>query len=621
MHSEYQFRPLHKPNSIRLVRIEPQRLTDDPLICCTIQHFPDESQKVPSYDALSYVWGDTNVKETIFIRDSGDTEGAEPKFCKLDVHKNLWKFLDHMSKSKDSPPWLWTDFLCINQDSVQEKEEQISRMGEIYSNARQTIAWLGRSDPSTSQIHPKESVEHHMSQISTDIMRTPKLLKSLQDAIESQPRYWTNWMRMVRSGDQKIWERRGSGDSDVLKERRSQTPDGLKSRSNPWMPALVDNILSLDYWKRIWIVQEVALAKKVELRYGDTTLDFDDFIRAYQVRFFDQWTRNSQAITTQAIAAVEARIAGDDITVREIITWSQRCKCSVPVDRVKGLLGLLRKQKPDSEKENPVYAYLDGVFAIPLQRSSGIIDLADYDTVVDELGIALLGQPSPTLDLKNLESYSNDRRNSMGLSRMAGAAKRIAISCAAIGFGSARVLKDSFVWRPTTGSPECALFDFEDENPTMPLQILIASLFFGPVRFWPAMALADDGDSRDRTMKAALIGIRQANRVKGDSEWACLPAADHKCSCTSMWHEQLDISCELTLVEGADHPISGRPLCASHVNDHGHNCHGSTLFLGVKDVEHDGWRLSLTLKDGRSPRRIAALDISFQYCRSNDSSH
>lgn len=121
-----------------------------------------------------------------------------------------------------------------------------------------------------------------------------------------------------------------------------------------------------------------------------------------------------------------------------------------------------------------------------------------------------------------------------------------------------------------------------------------------------------DGEDDDRTTKAAVMGIRLAEEVKRNSEWSCLPAAGHKCSCGRR-QEHVDISCELTSIEGAGHPRSGRPLCASRMKEHGHNCQGSTLFLDVEGIEDDRWMLSLTSKDG-SLERIAALDISFQYC-------
>lgn len=95
----FRFRPLRKSDTISLVRIESQPLADDPRIRCTLQHFPDKSQGVPSYDALSYVWGDKNIKKPILIRNSGDTEGTESEFSEHLVHKNLWEFLDQMSKS------------------------------------------------------------------------------------------------------------------------------------------------------------------------------------------------------------------------------------------------------------------------------------------------------------------------------------------------------------------------------------------------------------------------------------------------------------------------------------------------------------------------------------------
>lgn len=426
-----------------------------------------------------------------------------------------------------------------------------------------------------------------MSQIPILLGRPTLLRECLRETFESDQRSWTDWMRTIRSVVHAPRANKGPSAEDLRKAVHSQIPKAV--RYHPWLLAPVDKILSLAYWKRVWIVQEVALAKKVELRFGDTTLDLDDFIRAYQIRFFYPWSKNSESCENEAIAAVEARIAGDDISIREIIEWSKCCECSISIDRVNGLLALLRKQRPDPNTAKAVHAYLDAVFTTPLQRSGGIVHLADYASIVDQMGIALLGQPSLSFDLKNLDSYSNYHSNKWELLMMARAAKRIAISCAAIGFGSARVLKDSFDWRPTTGSPQHDLFDYHEENDTMPLPILIALLSLRPMSC-RSVTWQDEDD--ERTVKAEVISIRLANRVKRDSEWRCLPAEDKCLSCIEMlrdrtwWHEQLDITCALTSIEGADHPRSARPLCASRIEDHGHNYQGSTLFLHVEDNEH-----------------------------------
>ncbi|KAL1865299.1 hypothetical protein Daus18300_007189 [Diaporthe australafricana] len=42
--------------------------------------------------------------------------------------------------------YLWIDALCINQDDLSERENQVTMMGAIYAQARQVIAFLGQAD-------------------------------------------------------------------------------------------------------------------------------------------------------------------------------------------------------------------------------------------------------------------------------------------------------------------------------------------------------------------------------------------------------------------------------------------------------------------------------------------
>ena len=38
---------------------------------------------------------------------------------------------------------LWIDAICINQESVEEKQLQVPLMGRVYNLAKRVIAWLG----------------------------------------------------------------------------------------------------------------------------------------------------------------------------------------------------------------------------------------------------------------------------------------------------------------------------------------------------------------------------------------------------------------------------------------------------------------------------------------------
>ena len=141
----YEYNRLNSPTSIRLFRIESE-LTDGN-VSCILEQF---DQNIQPYNALSYYWGDPEHTRQIYL--GGKLIG---------VHETLWEFLDQMHKSQDTRTWFWTDFLCLDQGSKTEIDQQVQRMGDIYADAKQTISWLGCEGSSAARHVPKlgESLE------------------------------------------------------------------------------------------------------------------------------------------------------------------------------------------------------------------------------------------------------------------------------------------------------------------------------------------------------------------------------------------------------------------------------------------------------------------------------
>ena len=123
---------LAHPNSIRLLRLLPADRPDDPIKC---QIF-DYSLTTPSrtshlYECLSYVWGDVKSRSMIGI------DGAE-----LAVTKNLYVALQRL-RDPSLDRILWVDAVCINQEDLDERTQQVQIMAMIYANASRVIVWLG----------------------------------------------------------------------------------------------------------------------------------------------------------------------------------------------------------------------------------------------------------------------------------------------------------------------------------------------------------------------------------------------------------------------------------------------------------------------------------------------
>jgi hypothetical protein len=98
-------------------------------------HRPETAHHRPQYEALSYVWGPTEMKS---ISLNGQS---------CDVRENLFDALVNL-RSENQQRTLWVDAICINQDDMKERNHQVSRMESIYSQAEK-VAWLGLSDEFT----------------------------------------------------------------------------------------------------------------------------------------------------------------------------------------------------------------------------------------------------------------------------------------------------------------------------------------------------------------------------------------------------------------------------------------------------------------------------------------
>lgn len=125
----------------------------------TAKQFP--SGGAPPYIAVSYTWGTGAPTKHIYLNGS-----------KVLVRENLYWCLYYIHLN---PHWkhIWVDFISIDQQSVQERNEQVHSMHTIYGGASLVIAWLGlepgqefRSHvPSTELDYDSSDLREHASHL------------------------------------------------------------------------------------------------------------------------------------------------------------------------------------------------------------------------------------------------------------------------------------------------------------------------------------------------------------------------------------------------------------------------------------------------------------------------
>lgn len=304
----------------RLLILEPSTDRLAPVRCTLNQaSFDDDDLK---YTALSYVWGDPLDTTPVLVN------GIERQ-----ITLNLESALRHIRKASCAVV-LWVDALCINQEDEAEKNHQVEMMREIFSGAELVIAWLGSAGEdsdiameilgkglkgwtecpvtqyesirmggqgcqrnSTANNKQKDdmrgkdyegdlatppaqdSVEALRRTITGPELSTPEIPSDLEVAgsLSDDEDERQDEARIIgRSGISSHSQRSGSSDSEV--SDGSDFSDNFRSafQGLTTCEALaIHRLLTRSWWSRIWVVQEVFLAKMLLFKCGDDEISGD----------------------------------------------------------------------------------------------------------------------------------------------------------------------------------------------------------------------------------------------------------------------------------------------------------------------------------------------------------
>ena len=234
---QFEFRPLNNEKSeIRVVYLQGTStvITQDgfeSLACAFIEHVSLQAES--KFLALSYVWGDATQKFPILL------DGHV-----FHVTRNLFEALKRLQHADYTVP-IWIDAICINQADKQEKNQQVQQMGDIYRSAQLVIGMLGPAADNS------DTAMKAMSFAGQQLLNRP-------DRASFQVRHEL----MAR----------------ILPVDTSNT-----ALAFPTAPVVA--LMSRPWWQRIWIVQEVVLAKMVYLICGDMDVPFYFMLLAFSTLF------------------------------------------------------------------------------------------------------------------------------------------------------------------------------------------------------------------------------------------------------------------------------------------------------------------------------------------------
>lgn len=205
------------PRTIRLVQI---RLGVSGTIECQLITVPLEREAEDNieYKAVSYTWGSN--QRTNYI----DINGR-----RLPVTPNLYALLYKLRLMVSESDYFWIDAICINQEDEdnEEKNHQVRMMGEIYNHAKEVVIYLG---PAQDEI------------LFTSLARME---------VETRGRYWEPTDERWDTA----WTIAQTSLAGIQNLEEAQVCEMESILQNPW-------------FRRVWIIQEVAKARSATVIYG-----------------------------------------------------------------------------------------------------------------------------------------------------------------------------------------------------------------------------------------------------------------------------------------------------------------------------------------------------------------
>ncbi|KLU91742.1 hypothetical protein MAPG_10691 [Magnaporthiopsis poae ATCC 64411] len=208
-----QYRELPE-RSIRLLRIGSDHHAVGPLEVVSLD-------AAPTFYALSHCWGTKPPSCNLQL-------GAENLAVRPDLAAGVARIRELAAEEPGLDPpllYVWIDTICINQEDLLERSSQVQLMGEIYSLSARTLIWLGPHSPTSSlawelldRIYGVFGSRHPLAEQVSDI--PVQLYSDAYHAGTGLPPW-----------DDEAWLR-------------------------------VKELLELDWFSRVWVIQEVVLSRQ-----------------------------------------------------------------------------------------------------------------------------------------------------------------------------------------------------------------------------------------------------------------------------------------------------------------------------------------------------------------------
>ncbi|OCT51464.1 hypothetical protein CLCR_08162 [Cladophialophora carrionii] len=214
----YRYTPLPAKGWTRIIILHPGS-ADGQLSCSVEARKIRDAAAASGFEASSYVWG------------GGDADAVEIN-CDgrvLRIGRNLACALKHI-RQRNKIRYLWADAFCIDQSNIEERSNQ--QMGDIYASADRVLVWIG------------SDLRHEAKECFSLISDTTTILADL------------------------IAEHGGVSFIPTI------TPESGRICSDTKKWGVVQRLMDTEWFSRVWVLQEIGLARSGVVLYGDSSLNW-----------------------------------------------------------------------------------------------------------------------------------------------------------------------------------------------------------------------------------------------------------------------------------------------------------------------------------------------------------
>ncbi|OGM48238.1 hypothetical protein ABOM_002181 [Aspergillus bombycis] len=217
-----------------------------------------------------------------------DSSGRTPLDCaKMRKRRRYTEIIEYLERpdihhivgSKPRPlapidnQQFWIDAICINQDDIAERNAQVAIMSMIYTKSSGVFVWLGVDDESTTRAF---EATHLPSQEGMDM--------------------WYN---------------------DVLQNHVMEDPETRVAKQGSNEASLkyqaVVNLFRRTWFQRVWIIQEIALAKQIRIFCGGVQFEYHKLFTLFHNPNFTSRV-NSRSLAQALELARWKGIAGSELS-------------------------------------------------------------------------------------------------------------------------------------------------------------------------------------------------------------------------------------------------------------------------------------------------------------------